>query len=104
MNWLYLLFVDYNITQWAGVRGSELLATLSWMPSGGRTDTLYAAAPDGTSSETSASEALSQLLIHARRTLSSRASLSLEYPAGEMTEAIAAAGFRPRRTLLWMKI
>ena len=99
MNWLYLLFVDYNITQWAAVRGADLLATLSWMPRGGRTDSIYAATPaagDGT--------ALTQLLIHARRTLSGRSTLSLEYPAGEMTEAISAAGFKLRRTLLWMKV
>jgi hypothetical protein len=29
--------------------------------------------------------------------------LTLEYPAGEMTEAISAAGFNPQRTLLWMR-
>lgn len=98
VNWLYLLFVDFNIAQWAAVRGADLLATLSWVPHGGRTDTLYAAT--GTGSDP---EALTQLLIHARRTLSSRSALSLEYPAGEMTGAISAAGFRSRRTLLWMK-
>ncbi|MFT3890806.1 MAG: GNAT family N-acetyltransferase [Anaerolineales bacterium] len=106
MNWLYLLFVDFNITQWAAVHGSELLATLSWMPHGGRTDFMYAAVPpsglDARLTE-GAPKALTQLLIHARRTLSSRAALSLDFPAGEMTEAITAAGFRLRRTLLWMK-
>jgi hypothetical protein len=123
MNWLYLLFVDYNITQWAATRGADLLATLSWMPRGGRTDTLYAATPlvltsypkgggatrmgsevEASTSPSPTSEALTQLLIHARRTLSSRSTLSLEYPAGEMTEAITAAGFKQRRTLLWMKV
>ena len=99
INWLYLLFVDFNITQWAAVRGADLLATLSWMPHGGRSDSMYAATGMG-----SDPEALTQLLIHARRTLSSRSILSLEYPAGEMTEAISAAGFKPRRTLLWMKV
>ena len=98
MNWLYLFFVDFNITQWAAVRGADLLATLSWMPHGGRTDSMYAATGIGSSPE-----ALTQLLIHARRTLSSRATLSLDYPAGEMTEAISAAGVKARRTLLWMK-
>jgi hypothetical protein len=110
MNWLYMLFVDFNISQWAAVRGSELLATLSWAPNGGRTDTLYAATPpsiaesDAGEDESPSSKALTQLLVHARRTLSSRSNLSLEYPAGEMTNAITAAGFRPRRTLLWMKV
>ncbi len=98
MNWLYLLFVDLNIAQWAAVRGADLLATLSWMPYGGRLDSIYAATGTGSSPE-----ALTQLLIHARRTLSSRTTLSLDYPAGEMTDAISAAGFKARRTLLWMK-
>lgn len=110
MNWLYLLFVDYNITQWAAVRNSELLATLSWIPTGGRTETLYVATPAGRVAEgvsrpdDSVSQALTQLLLHARRTLSSRSTLSLDYPAGEMTEAVTAAGFKPRRTLIWMKV
>lgn len=98
MNWLYLLFVDFNIRQWAAVRGADLLATLTWMPHGGRTDAMYAAT--GTGSDP---DALTQLLIHARRTLSSRSMLSLDYPAGEMTDAIRSAGFKARRTLLWMK-
>ena len=48
-------------------------------------------------------EALTQLLIHVRRTLVNHPTLSLDYPAGEMTDAILAAGFKPRRTLIWMR-
>lgn len=97
-NWFYLLFVDFNVRQWAAVRKEELLATLSWMPQGGRSESLYAAV-GGTSS----AEALTHLLLHARRSLSNHSSLSLDYPAGEMTDAIRAAGFKSRRTLLWMR-
>ncbi len=105
INWLYLLFVDFHVTQWAAVRGGSLLATLSWAPHGGRTDTLYAATGLAQSrDEAPTSDALTQLLIHARRTLSTRSTLSLEYPADEMANAISAAGFKPRRTLLWMKM
>ncbi len=119
MNWLYLLFVDYNINQWAAVRGDELLATLAWVPQGSRTESIFAATNpalpkehrddvDGVSGQANAdqalvSEALTQLLLHARRALSNHATLTLDYPAGEMTEAISAAGFKPRRTLIWMK-
>jgi len=111
-NWMYRLFVDYNIKQWAAVRGDELLATLTWMPHGGRTESIYAATPGrdglpqvqgsrpGTRSDP---EALTQLLIHARRALSNRSTLSLDYPGGEMAEAISAAGFKPHRTLIWMR-
>jgi len=97
-NWLYLLFVDMNIKQWAAVRGDELLATLSWMPQGSRSELLYAATGTG------ASEALTQLLIRARRALANHSTLSLDYPGGEMTDPISAAGFKARRTLLWMRV
>lgn len=104
LNWLYLLFVDFNVRQWAAVRRDELLATLAWMPQGGRSEPLYAALPDIQSGKEGLhAEALTRLLIHARRALSNHSSLSLDYPAGEMTEAIRAAGFKPRRTLLWMR-
>ena len=101
MSWLYMLFMDFNIKQWAAVSkrdGDDLLATLTWMPHGGRTESIYGAT--GTEADP---EALTQLLIHVRRALSNRSTLSLDYPAGEMTDAILAAGFKPRRTLIWMK-
>src|SRR5215211_2040433 len=98
-NWLYLAFVDFNIKQWAAVRGEELLATLAWMPQGGRSESLFAA----TCSSGVSSEALTSLLIHARRTITYAPYLTLEYPGDEMTEAIRAAGFKLRRTLLWMR-
>lgn len=98
-NWLYLVFVDFNIRQWAAVRNEQLLATLTWMPQGGRSETLYAATPLAQSRN----EALTSLLIHARQMTGYHPRLTLEYPAGEMTEAIQAAGFKPLRTLLWMR-
>jgi hypothetical protein len=48
-------------------------------------------------------EALTRLLLHARRVLANHSSLSLDYPAGEMVDAIRASGFQARRTLLWMR-
>ncbi|HEX6270626.1 MAG TPA: GNAT family N-acetyltransferase [Anaerolineales bacterium] len=103
-NWLYRLFVDFNLRQWAAVRNGQLLATLAWIPQGGRSETMYAAtAPALGSDEAPGSEALTQLLIHARRVLSNHSFLSLDYPANEMADAIRAGGFKPRRTLLWMR-
>ena len=96
--WLYRLFVDFNLRQWVAVRNGELLATLAWMPQGARSEPMYAAT--GANSEP---EALTRLLIHARRVMSNHSSLSLDYPAGEMADAIRAAGFQVRRTLLWMR-
>jgi ribosomal protein S18 acetylase RimI-like enzyme len=98
-NWLYLLFTDYEVRHWAALRGDELLATLTWLPHGGRSDSLYAAASPSANS----AEALTQLLVHVRRSVSYHTTLSLDFPAGTMTEAIQAAGFKPRRTLIWMK-
>lgn len=97
-NWLYLLFVDFNIKQWVAIRQDKLLATLTWMPQGGRSETLYAAA--GPESDPAA---LTLLLVHARHMTTYHTQLTLEYPADEMTAAIDTAGFKPRRTLLWMR-
>jgi ribosomal protein S18 acetylase RimI-like enzyme len=99
-NWFYLLFIDFNVKQWAAVRDDELLATLAWMPHGGRAESLYAATGPGKEG----SEALTSLLIHARRSITYPPYLTLDYPTDEMTDAILAAGFQPRRTLLWMRI
>lgn len=101
-SWLYLLFVEFNVRQWAAVRGDKLLAMLTWMPQGGRSESLYAATPPA-GSEAPQPEALTALLVHARRMTTYHSQLSLEYPADEMAEAIHAAGFKPRRTLLWMR-
>jgi ribosomal protein S18 acetylase RimI-like enzyme len=98
MSWLYMLTMEFNVKQWAAVRGPNLLATLTWMPQGGRTESIYAAA--GTESDP---EALTQILIYVRHVLSHHSTLALDYPAGEMTDAILAAGFKPRRTLIWMR-
>jgi len=97
-NWLYLLLMGFDLKQWAAVRNDELLAVLTWIPHGTRSESLYAATGEG-----SDPEVLTQLLLHARRTLSVHSSLSLDYPAGEMTDAIAATGFKLRRTLVWMR-
>lgn len=108
-NSLYHFLVDTQVKQWAAVRGEELLATLTWMPQGSRSESLYAAVPpsalQGAAGRDGApnGEALTRLLIHAQRSLSHYATLSLDFPAGEMTEAIRSAGFNPRRTLLWMR-
>jgi ribosomal protein S18 acetylase RimI-like enzyme len=99
-NWFYLLFIDFNVKQWAAVHNGELLATLTWMPQGGRSESLFAA----TGSTGASSEALTALLIHARRSISYPPYFTLDYPADEMVDAIRAAGFTPRRTLLWMRV
>jgi ribosomal protein S18 acetylase RimI-like enzyme len=97
-NWMYLFFVDMNVRQWAATRRNELLATLSWIPSG-RGEGLFAGA-----GSTSDPEALTALLLRARRELYSfYPHISLEFPASRFDDAIRAAGFKLHRTLLWMQ-
>lgn len=93
--WLANLFMDFDLEQWAAVRGDDLLGALTWFPNGGRSSSLFAAVGDS-------APALTQLLLHARRT-ARNSTLMLDFPGGEMTDAIAAAGFSPRRTLIWMR-
>jgi GNAT superfamily N-acetyltransferase len=106
--WLSNLFMDNEIEQWAAVRNGELLAALASASQGTRSSALFAATAgrvaEGVSRPTALeAEALKSLLVHARRALRHHSSLSLDFPGGEMTDAILAAGFKPRRTLIWMK-
>jgi len=96
-NWLYLLFVDINLRQWASVTNDQLQAVLAWTPNGARYEPLWLALgpnPD--------SDALTGLLVHARREVGRRR-LLLEHPVGPWDEAIQSAGFRAERTLVWMR-
>ncbi len=97
-NWLYLLFVDMNIRQWTAQKGDSLEAALAWIPTG-RGESLFAA-----TGERSEPEALTALLLQARRDLNySHPNLVMEYPVSEFDGAIQAAGFHPLRTLIWMQ-
>jgi ribosomal protein S18 acetylase RimI-like enzyme len=96
-NWLYLLFIDMNLRQWAALRDNQLEAVLSWTPNGARHDPLWLALGANPNPD-----ALTSLLVHARRELGRR-KLVMEHPVGPWDEAIQAAGFRAERTLIWMR-
>jgi ribosomal protein S18 acetylase RimI-like enzyme len=97
-NWFYLAFVEMNVSQWSAMRADQLQAALAWIPFGREGNSLWlATGPD------SSPEAVTSLLIHARRALISYPRLALEYPAGESDDAIRAAGFTALRTLIWME-
>lgn len=73
-------------------------ASLSWIPDG-RGESLFPAVSDR-----SDPEALTALLLQARRDLSSYyPKVALEFPSTEFDGAILAAGFRSLRTLIWMQ-
>jgi GNAT superfamily N-acetyltransferase len=97
-NWLYLLFVDMHIRQWAAVKDNSLEAALAWIPYG-RGETLYAA-----TGEECDPNALVALLLRARRELSHlHPNIIMEFPSGKLDGAIQSAGFRALRTLIWMQ-
>lgn len=97
-HWLYRMFVAFDVRQWAATEGGKLLATVSWMPGARASNMLWIAArPNGDTS------GLRSVLEAARRDLAHYRRLTVEYPAGEMVEAIESAGFAPQRTLIWMR-
>jgi len=96
-HWIHRLFVENDLRQWAVVKDDALQGVLSWQPSLRRFDPIFlAAAPDADS------DAIRALLLYARWQLGRRR-LTLDYPAGKDTEALLAAGFRLRHTLVWMQ-
>jgi GNAT superfamily N-acetyltransferase len=97
-NWVYLLFVDVNVRQWTALQAGHLEAALAWSPAGRDPHALWLAAQPGSSRD-----AVTAVLLQARRALAQHANLSLDYPAGEAVEAIQAAGFKALRTLIWME-
>ncbi len=96
---VYRFFVDLDIRHWTAFSGGRLTGTLTWQPVSGSADRLWAAVPPQ-----EADGALTALLLHARRSLTGRQALGLDFPAGDYAAAIEAAGFRRFRTLLWMQL
>jgi ribosomal protein S18 acetylase RimI-like enzyme len=98
-SFIYRFVMDYEVRHWVARSDGKTPAFLSWQATADQNDRLWAAVPpDGSG------DALTALLFHARRNLPWRQTLVLDYPAGEYTASIEAAGFHPQRTLLWMKL
>ena len=96
-NWLYLLFTDTNVRQWAVTKDNQLQAALAYIPHG-RGESLFIGA-----GERSDPEAITAILIQARKELLHYyPKLSLEFPVSDFDSAIQAAGFKQIRTLIWM--
>ena len=98
-NWLYRLFVESDLRQWALQQNGMPKAIVSWLPMYTRRTQLWlATAPDVDA------QSLSALLLHARLSLRARnADLYIDYPAEQHAEAFQQAGFSLQRTLLWME-
>ncbi len=95
---LYRFWLGTETRQWAGYVDKQFVAALAWQADYGRRDRLWAAIPPE-----GGERALTALLLHARRNLTWRRSLALDFPADRAVEAIQAAGFQALRTLLWMQ-
>ena len=97
-SWLYRALVEFNIRQWAALKDGKLVATLSWVPTMHTSNMLWIGSePSGDR------EGLKSILETARYALAHYRRLVVEYPAGEMVDAIESAGFEAYRTLLWMR-
>ncbi len=97
-NWFTRSIVEYDFRQWAAVKDGELLATLTWLQTARIPNTLWPATPPNGDPA-----GLRSVLEAARSELTHYHRLTVEYPAGEMAEAIRSAGFTPQRTLIWMR-
>ena len=95
----YRFMMDYEVRHWSALLEGASPVVLYWQAMTGQNDRLWAAVP-----AQGAERALTALLLHARRSLAWRQTLNLDFPAGECAASIQAAGFRPLRTLLWMKL
>lgn len=95
-NWLYRVFVEIDLRQWAVQKDGHLQGTLAWIPST-RGSLLWLACDPNTDAES-----ISMLLRQAQRDLGFRKNIKLEHPAGLQKEGIQAAGFEIARTLIWM--
>ena len=96
---IYRFMMEYDVRHWAAHTDGVLSAVVSWQAMPDHGDRLWMAVPAEQNEET-----MTTLLRHARRNLSWRQNLTLDFPAGQYDNAILAAGFHPQRTLLWMKL
>ena len=96
-NWLYRVFIEFDLRQWAVQRNGRLQGVLAWMPTTRSSPLWLACNPNADS------ESITQLLIQAQRELGQRKNLTLEHPAGMQEGAIEAAEFSLIRTLIWMR-
>ena len=96
---LYRFFTSAFLTQWAVQRGGQMLGVVAWQSAQSYADILWLAAPPRADES-----AVYALLLYARRRLSPRRSLTIDYPAGQSDQAIRSAGFSAHQTLIWMSV
>lgn len=96
---LFNLLTDADLTHWSIFEGNNLLGLVTHQGNHDfRSDRLWLAFPSRPHPD-----AVTELLLHARKKLGFSRNLAIEYPVGPMDDSIHAAGFRVARTLLWME-
>jgi ribosomal protein S18 acetylase RimI-like enzyme len=94
------LFGDNSLQQRSVQRDQRLAGVAAWQaPASASHGVLLLAAPQDADDD-----ALLALLSYVRRSIPQGSRLVLEYPANQSRQAITAAGFISRQTLIWMEI
>lgn len=97
--WLYRIFVEHDVRQWAIQKDGKPQALLNWIPTHARRSPLWLA-----TTPQADTASLAELLQYARlQLLSQRTQLYIDYPARQHVAAFTQAGFTAQRTLLWMR-
>jgi ribosomal protein S18 acetylase RimI-like enzyme len=93
------LFSGSEIENWAVLRNGRLMGTVTWQSFQGYSDFLWLSLPPVIDDAATYS-----LLVNARRQLSDRRPLCLDFPAHLAGYPIQAAGFKIHQTLIWMEL
>jgi len=92
-------FMEINSQSWSICDQENVLGMVTAISSLGRSPQLWVAIP-----ENHQDEALTALLIHARRNPAGHEHLVADFPGGLAEDAFKNAGFICQRTLIWMKL
>ncbi len=98
MGALRRLLSGTEVEQWSVLRHGHLEGTVSWQSFQGYTDYIWLSVPPVVDDT-----AVYALLSHARKQLSDRRPISLDFPAHMASYPIQSAGFKAHQTLIWME-
>lgn len=91
-------FSDNQVTQWAIYSGSQLLGIASWQSGPGLTNLLWLSAPNQVDEI-----AMRVLLVYVRHYIPNRRTLSVDFPAHQLSNVFNTSGFSLHQTLIWME-
>jgi ribosomal protein S18 acetylase RimI-like enzyme len=87
-----------RLKHWAFYNHQDLQGVITWQKTSAFAHNLWVAfSPDHEA------DVLPGALARALRTLSRKHPLSIDYPAGRLSQVLQALGFEPFRTLIWMR-